>query len=228
MAVRLQTVHVPCTQVWKSPYADAVMADSPVAYWPCQDCHGPVYDRVSGRQTNTLAASGSAANTYRQPGPLTSLGDKSIFWPGGGGLSTLPGNGPVTTVRDGWTLELWFYFELSAANQTLFYNGSGGGNGYGMLVSSGVISYLAGGITIAGSSTAMTANTWYHLALVRSGTISLYMNGALNTTMGSATPNTPTTGTALGDVSLQGRRSHPAVYATALSATRIAAHYAAR
>ena len=87
-----------------------------------------------------------------------------------------------------FTIETWAKFNADSPNQRAFVLGQADANGgnWSFYVNKGIGNWIGAGIfTNAGafnlaSSTAVVPNTWYHLALVRSGTqLSLWINGTL-------------------------------------------------
>jgi len=95
-----------------------------------------------------------------------------------------------------FTIEMWVYPNRITNYQVLFdtsLNGSAGANMTEFWISpSGNIQYYAKGSIILTSSATLSANNWYHIALVKSsGTDRLYVNGALSASVSSTTsPNT--------------------------------------
>jgi hypothetical protein len=129
---------------------------------------------------------------------------KARSFPGGANYVQAP---LVATQTQFVTLEGWLYWKGTSEAGYIFYNGSGGSNGYGLLVSNGgcgsgsSVYLLLGGITCSGLSAAypLPRYQWTHLALTRDhSTWSLYVNGALYTT-GSAGPHTPSASTTIGN-----------------------------
>ena len=57
-------------------YQAAVLADSPAAWWQCQDASGSLDDSISGRDGSSVGA----AKTYHEPGPASDC--YSIHFPG--------------------------------------------------------------------------------------------------------------------------------------------------
>ncbi len=106
----------------------------------------------------------------------------------------------ITTATDNFTLEAWVKPNVLSQNGYFLYNGKksngfglGIGNGTGSMGSKLVGQY--GGVAwIPSAYTFPSANTWYHVAMVRaSGTTSFYVNGAhySATSGGSSTPTSP-------------------------------------
>ncbi len=228
---RSHRISSPCSELLNSAYATAVLGSTPKTYWQLQECGGPTSFDSSGNalNVNNNHITSGVVFLYRQaPGALTEDRDRGILWPGGGALSR---SGPISTVTNNFTIEMWINVQNVANNgQVLLYNGSGASNGWGMEMNTNrKITYLAGGVAGGGQSTGVVPlNTWTHVALVRNTTWSVYINGAFDSNIGSTTPNTPSGGNVqIGDGSIQNIWSHVAVYETALSGATISAHFAA-
>ncbi len=99
---------------------------------------------------------------------------------------------PISTITDNLTMQCWVKWNGGGVG-TIFYNGNGSFNGYGLCVNgSNQIGLLCGGITNPFSTTTLALNTWQHLALVRNaGTWSLYVNGVVTTLASVSNPNVP-------------------------------------
>lgn len=110
-----------------------------------------------------------------------------------------------TAAVDNWTLDAWV--NPSSINQAgvIMINGTSS-NGYGLVISngsSGTGAKLVGNISnvaiVDSGYTFPAANSWYHVAMVRSsGTTSFYVNGVKTPNSSAAVPYTPTTGFSLG------------------------------
>lgn len=222
-------------------YSDAVLADLPLAYWPMQETSGTAIEDVAG--SNDLTISGATVN---QPGPGAASGnDKAISFDGSNDLAS--SNAAVNlSAAAAVTFECWFNWTSFAndgdyllahgteATRSVFYlpNHSGG-------------SFLVG--HGPGYNTAIftrpSAAAWHHLAVVHSLGSSdptecvPYIDGSAvsytkpNTNDGTGTFTSQilylmTNGAGSGGFGA-GKLAHVAVYASALSGARIAAHYAA-
>lgn len=216
-------------------YANAVLADSPVAYWRLGESSGTSAADASGNANTGTYAGGV---TLAQAGALAAepdgTSDTAASFDGASGMvsasdAALPsGNGDRT-------LEAWVY-----------PTGAGGGAAaiveYGTTFGTDFMAYMNGSRKVVISDTSGTGditstatlalNTWAHLALVKSGNgETLYVNGVLDAT-GSKARNTVLGSFNIGGRSGQswwfpGRIDEVAVYATALSAARVAVHYGA-
>ena len=226
------------------PYRDAVLADTPVLYWRLGESSGTV-------AANT-ATSGPAGTYYNAPalGQASSLTsevvNKSISTATSGSVTAATAASAPTQ----FTIEAWIKTSTTAGGRIFGFGSSGtttlSTNADRQLYLSPTGKVVAG---LRSSSTAKAVATsplsyndgqWHHLAATYNATtLRLYVDGAqvATTTTGtagtfsgfwraglenlSAWP-TPPSGTAYA-----GGLDELAVYATALSATRISAHYLA-
>jgi hypothetical protein len=206
-------------------YAAAVLADTPKAYYKCDDASGNPQDSSGNALHMTTTSSGV---TYQDPGPFGP--DFCIRW----NLKSTSRNA-VSTVQSNWTLECWCKF--NALNGSTVMCGNGGTNGWEMYLPTttniGGIAQGVGGQTASGFT--LSTGVWYHLVVQKQtgagGLWLYYINGRPDMTRaGTSNPTAPgnTPGTTMnrantGDISM----AHFALYETALSATRILAHYEA-
>jgi hypothetical protein len=165
-----------------------------------------------------------------------------------GGYFTAP-NGSADAVTGAFTLEAWINTNTVGQQGIIEkYDDPGGSNGYGIRLNSSdhlfgfVCNATAhGNCSGVTTSTALATSTWYLVDFVATGsTETIYVNG---TAVASATQTqAPTAGSATlkvgasGDAdvdhvdpthSFQGDLDEVAIYPSALSDTRIAAHYGA-
>jgi Concanavalin A-like lectin/glucanases superfamily len=208
-------------------YVAAVLADAPIGYWKLDEASGlPQDSSGSGLHMTTIAG----AVNYRQAGAMLG-GDWSIVMGGG---TTIHRNS-IGSATDNVTLELWFQPQaVGNATQRVFYNGNGGAGGYGYYLgqpfTGNDLHGLLGGVAWLPAGPTLSNSTWYHLVLTRrAGNWLYFINGAQHGGVQSAAaPGGPGGGTCgIGQEAIQGAWSHLAIYETALSDARIAAHYAA-
>jgi hypothetical protein len=141
-------------------------------------------------------------------------GTSSLYFDGTGDYLTFPPNPQYAFGTGDFTIECWVNsadvsasqrgflqtsataggFQTTYTSGITFLFGAGASGGSAVSLSGAVVANIAG--TYVGSSTAViTANTWTHLALVRSnGTATMYVNGV---SVGSATATGNCTGTNL-------------------------------
>lgn len=205
-------------------YVSAVLADTPKAYWECQDASGNPQDS-SGNGLHMTSVTGTPDYTFAT-GPC---GDDTCIRVIGG--ENLQRSSQVSTVTDNFTMELWYWIEAGAGDEILC-NGNRATNGWGIRSTSGTkFAGLVCGIIVLSNCAASLTAAWRHIVVVReSGTWKYYVDGSSDTSnAGTNAPNTPS-GTVLvngGTDSTQARYAHIAIYETALSSVQVAAHYAA-
>lgn len=211
-------------------YASEVLADSPAGYWKLDessfnlaDSSGNGLTITSGNGTYTL---GSATSPPQ--------GGTSVNYGGGdtGVVMSAPTARPLT-------LECWFYPTTNDGGAILNRGEDFGSNGWALGIGSGTMD--SNGLEVIGlvntvawkpsGYTLPALNAWYHLVMTDDGTnIRFYVNGDLKATVASSTPVTPSNEMHIGRQNTSGRAvvgniAHVAVYSTALSGTRVAAHY---
>lgn len=93
------------------------------------------------------------------------------------------GTNAAFTFTGNFTVEAWFYPTSVTGTHSLFTLGTETTARYIWSIVSGVISSNLYGNTSVNYNTTLSTNTWYHIAVVRSGsTISVYINGTAETT----------------------------------------------
>ena len=159
-------------------------------------------DGTNGAQNNTFLDSSTnnftiTRNGNTTQGTFTPYGANwSNYFDGTGDYLTVPDNAVLDMGSSDFTIEGWVFLSSTGSSQTFVAKGTGAGNQASYhIVFNGTnwLYYLSGngstwsiasGITMG----AGTANTWQHLALVRSGsTFTPYVNGTAGTTTSSAT-----------------------------------------
>lgn len=116
-----------------------------------------------------------------------------------------------TSATDNWAMSAWVFwrgrtFTAGQKNQTIFYSGNGGLNGYGLIIIEqgdatnfpmlapylGKLVVLLGGVNWLATTNALDTNAWNHLVLTReNGVIKLYKDGEAIPVPGGFAPNTP-------------------------------------
>jgi hypothetical protein len=222
------------TQSSGSAYRDAVVADNPFLYWRLGETSGTFANSNGSGNTGSLTGTGV---TRHAPDLVAANSD--------GALSFTDATSYVTTTASltgvsatQASAEVWFKASSFGNYIDLVNHGYGGtgGQGWALFVTSTGVLYF--GLNQSGSpqqlvgSAPLATNTTYHAVGTYDGNvIRLYLNGALigsktvgaltlNTTSGVFTGRTDTTGPVTVD--------ELALYSTALSATRVQAHYSAR
>lgn len=210
-----------------------VLLDSPVGFWPLDETAGTNADdrgsaSVDGTYTGgfTLGAAGPA-------------GLRAVEFNGSTGYVAIPDNPAFSPATP--TLEAWAYRVATGGATQMILTKSQDPHEWAMFLSSGTLFvniYNTGAGVFAGVSdpSPMPLATWVHYAMTWDGTTQrLYRDGVQVAT------NTATSGTRQGDTVAAvniGRRAVPdsyftgrvcfaAIYATALAAERVKAHYEA-
>lgn len=236
-----------------SAYLTSVLGDSPTAIWECQDTSGNPQDS-SGNVHHMTSTTGSVS--YKEPGPFgtdfsirfgtNGLTSQTFFdntmnnmscevWvqvvsaPTGVNadlFSNAQDNGSGGGIR-GWSFDVATDLKFQVVVQGIVVESkssnalpspSGGSNRFLSILGVG------GGIGVA---------RWSMVNCVRdAGTWKYYFNGVLDGTHGTDTPNVLTAGPpaglcAFGGSNWDGRYAYVSYWATALTATKIANHYAA-
>lgn len=227
-------------------YSAAILLDTPQAFWRMNDAAGAAsIADSSGNSRSATTGSGvtlgySATSPFPHDSQTVSQHDgtdnaRSAFTAGG--------------VTDAFTAECWFNTDtiaLGVPNHRIWFNGSDAATYCSISVQGGnpVVfgSVNIGGVqrTVAGT-TALVTGRWYHVALVWDGTggsLRIYLNGAqegvAGTYAGASAGLASGTGyiggyTTTGSTYMwSGKLAGIAYYASALTATQIAAHYADR
>ncbi len=227
------------------PYAKAVLAAKPLAYWRMGEFEGP----------RVLDASGSSHHGAYETGVVFYLdgpkapgfagkdyANRAAHFAGGRAKATLEGLGPT------YSVELWFWNGLPAdARPVTGYFFSWGPDGEkscpgdhlgigGTHTAQGKLLFFNGNARneSLGGSTAIDLRTWNHVVLVRDGAkVTVYLNG--NPTPEIASEAAVSRPAGVAGVFLGGRCDHSAdwegklcevaVYNRALAAQEAAAHY---
>lgn len=211
-------------------YDDAVLADSPVFYWPMNETSGTTIADASGNsRTGTI----SGDYTLNQLGPSSAIPASVDF-----GYSSAKIVGLVGTVfaPSSLTVECWVKFDTVNAEHTLHFKN--GPDYFLRLQSDGTLNFRrynnAAGSQDVTYGTPLSAGVWYHVVVASDGSGQfMYVNGAqvASSAALSGTPNATADTINFGHNAsaqlMDGKAAAVAIYATALNSTRVAAHYAA-
>lgn len=213
-----------------SNYDSVVLADGPVAFWPLNETVGATAADATGHGHHGIITAGCSLG---QPGIGDGEGsigfDGTIGHVGVAAVALLqPNVGP-------WSAECWFKTR-STGSQTGAVLSMGGG--YQPHAGTGLLAVLSGGSGIDAAretATVVTDGAWHYGAVTWLGSTSptaFYVDGAFRTaTIASLSGQpvvTPSAPLLIGASPLfAGQIAKPAVYAKALSASQVAAHYQA-
>lgn len=222
--------------VQNGPYAHAVVADKPHAYWRLEEFDGPTAGDATGTGPSAAYERGVALYLDGPPAPAFS-------GPGAINRAALLAGGRIAggklNLGRAYTAEFWFWNGLPAdvrpvtgflfgrdAAETLAIGGTSGHAGR-LVLTRGPSPPLPG-------RTEIGLRTWNHVAVVRDGpTITVYLNGGLLPEIVGEiadTPSGPAATIFIGGQSdpansLEGKVDEIAIYARALAAEEIRAHY---
>jgi hypothetical protein len=221
-------------------YAAQVMADRPVSYWRLGETGGGAAADSAGSNAGSI----QGGVTLGLPGALTGDGNTAMGFDGSSGYVGVPDNASLDIPGD-LSVEAWARpAALNGTTGTVLHKGLSdaqdttwqyrlsltSGNRWKAAVFSGPTSY-----SVTASNLVPSPTRWDHLLLVHSGTsLIFYVNGAaVGSVAANAALNTGAGLLALGRTGasaqfyFNGAIDEVAVYNTALSAARAAAHYSA-
>lgn len=226
----------PATPTTPLSYKSTILADHPVAYWRLDEASGTAMVDATGNGNDGAYA---GAVTLGQPGALASDGDTAVgFDPAGGEASVAS----TTSLQvNPVTIELWINkrtdAEYGAYVSKNFAPGAGGGTGWFQLLNDHHNGRLEFRVTEDNptlvSSKILDLHIWYYVVATYDGTTAkLFIDGKLDSSVAIAATAKQTA-----DPLYIGRRADGlfndavldeiAIYPTALSSNRIAAHWRA-
>jgi hypothetical protein len=227
-------------------YRAEVLADNPVAYWRLSETSGTTAVDEGGAFPGTYIGT----PTLSAAGPMPAV--SSVQFSGSGQYVSRADNASLRPQSNSFTVEAWFYLDEIGAARGIVSKGNeaSADDGFGLYVNAtGLLTTRCnggGGTTNRAAQTIqISAGGWNHAVLVinrSTNTIKGYLNGSdsgWNNGGGGTSSNSisgfPSINNTL-DLNIgrllptndwKGRISSVAIYPTALSAERIAAHYAA-
>jgi hypothetical protein len=212
-------------------YDSTVLADSPIGYWRLGESSGTTANDSSG---NGRSGTYLGGYTLGAAGAISSSNTAVTF-------NNSDARAEITSsafqLTSSLSVEAWARPAVNNGNNAIFDKTIGGNTNtsYLMYIGGGKpkCRLVKGGAQFdVASGTAVTANAWVHIVCTYDGAnVRLYVNNALVAT--TALTGSIDTGSGVNIIGRLGGASYPfngqldevAVYSTALSATRIAAHY---
>lgn len=207
-------------------YLSTILADTPLHYWRLADGASAIFHDLGSSPKHLVNSNSPLWGGYSGIAPLAGSGYAGV------GLAEYSA-GLATPIP--CTFEIWLYLMESTGVQgsVMVQNGNGGGNQIGLFSDGGnTISWLVGAVGQV-SPLAYADQTWHHLV----GTIDtanqrLYVDGTQVATVAHGAAQPSTLGLFLGRAQnnssfCRGFVSEAAIYSVALSAAKVAAHYAA-
>jgi PKD repeat protein len=237
------SITVPGGTAAATPYGDAVRADTPTAYWPLGEASGtPAYDWVGADDIalDASATRGAAGGILSEPSATAT---------GLTGAAAVPGAAP--TLRPGpntYTAEAWIKTTTTSGGKILGFGNANNGNSSGYdrhvyMTNDGrlVFGIYDNGVRTLTTPQAYNDGAWHHVMTTLGSTgMTLYVDGKKIGSRADTVQGQPYSGYwRLGGDNLNGWPDQPAsfsfagtvddvsIYPTALSAARVAAHYAA-
>ena len=206
-------------------YNSAISADAPIAFWSFDETTGTTAADSAGTAQNGIYENA----TLGQTSAFTNLGTCVLF----NGTNTrvrMPFDAAFNLGAGDFSVELWY--KTTTTNRGDMFNFKAGAVDFGMFAN------VSGANTASGwhngSLQAGTAavNSWHHMVYVRqANVISLYINGTFISSQADAQSMSASTDIIIGanqtSAWFLGNIDEVAYYGTALSAARVAAHYAA-
>lgn len=204
-----------------------------LAYWRLQETSGTSAADSKGTDTGTY----TGAPTLGATGPLTvAPTDTGVTF--NGSTQYVTASSPTSAV-DNFAIECWM--KAPASNSAIIVaaaNSTSGSDGWGLgFLNNLTLAGLLFNVVNVSSGYTFTDTNWHHVVMTReSGTLKFYVDGVQTSGTSTSTPVAPGASFTIaaqvtsGNFSrfFPGSLSEVAVYNQALSATTVAAHYAAR
>lgn len=213
----------------QTAYSSAVLADAPWTFYKLDEASGlPQDSSGNGRHIGTIDGS----YTYRQAGPVA-----GTFGMLSADSSQLNGANAAPNAVNNMSLEAWIKAGSAfGANNSALFNVGPAGTGFELWVDTTLtfqVNVKAGPVAQLNSTAVLSTAVYRHVVIVRDATVwKYYVDGALDTAnAGTTAPTDPSAGglQLIQDLAATYSSvwSNAAYYTTALSAARVAAHYAA-
>lgn len=219
-------------------YAAAVLADSPVRYFPCQETAGTTLADSSGNAGNGSIVNGAVVNDTALGAAPSQLG-KHIRLDGSNDYLDLGSSNWFAPATSGFTWEGWFYHQ-SVQSYARYFDFNSTTGTLDMLLARNNLDtqhrFDTGG-SFASFTCASQLGAWHHLVITctAGGSAKFYVDGTLVNTISVGAPTNTNrvnkwvgrSTSSGGDPYFQGGVTQVAVYHSVLSGARVAAHYTA-
>lgn len=207
-----------------SAYLTAVLADNPKHYWRCADPGGVLAHDIGSSPKHLLQSGSTAPLGYS--GPVSDGG--AFVESANAGIA----NSDAELVTIPYSFEIWFWLAYAQTCTFAQCNGPAGFTVFQAAMSAAGTLTVFGSAGIAGTFLLVTPRAWHHLVHTVTGAASnTYLDGVRSgPTAGAGVGSSPTFffgSNNAGGAALGGAMSEIAMYLTALSAGRVAAHLAA-
>lgn len=188
-------------------------AITPLAYYRLGEADAGAISGNTGNATTIDSAGGN--NLTRSGSPVyTAPVASSAFTSTGSTLGVSFGNPntanvyrtttPIATGGSNFGMEGWFKVSSLAGNQVLAINGTGGANGYALMIIGGQLQLLRPGIGTVNFGFTPTLDTWFYTGFVNSAGVNTgYVNNTTPISLGSFSFNSPTTEFSIGGQATQ-------------------------
>ena len=218
-------------------YTDAVTADAPIYWYKLDETSGGTIVNSGSAGTLNLTTHGGVTQA------VTGIDSRNAAYFDGTNNAYLNANFPNTINTATGSMEFWIKTDDIKGSDSVIFdwgNSSGSGSLRVVMTNGGFIKvYKNNGTRITSTTQVSDGDTgsgtpWVHVVIVHDGSNGsiIYINGvAAGTASGTAASGGSTSagyiGYLVGGTAIKGNLDEIAFYSTALSSTRVAAHYAA-
>jgi len=132
---------------------------------------------IDASNNTTLTITGNV--TYNIKTPFIVSNGSSVYFTGSSQYLNAPSNSVFTFGTNNFTIEGWIYLATGTSAGTLFDNRTSSTSISSQIyINANIVYYAVGGVNVITGST-VSANYWYHVAVVRiSNATTMYVNGA--------------------------------------------------
>jgi parallel beta-helix repeat protein len=231
------TINAPNDQYTFVTYAATIALDSPSVFWRLGEANGlaGAADASGSGNTGTYTSTGVA---YSVAGALVNDSDTAVTLDGASGAIQETSGGGAPTGLSARSLEMWFKTTTASAQPVFNYGTAGLRSQFSAYLFGNQVQVNDGTETLTFTAASSLADgAWHHLVVTYDGatSIAVYLDGAA---VGSAQATSGTLATVLDVTGLEvgkdnaagffsGTLDEAAIYGTALTPARVAAHFAA-